>query len=78
MGVPTSEVSYTPAMPRRGDHEVHKGHVAALGGDVVFFFYFLFFIFTVSDFLGGYVQNLVFWVFTPCSVVDVGRVAQSV
>jgi len=24
MGVPTSEVSYTPAMPRREDHEVHK------------------------------------------------------
>jgi len=25
MGVPTSEVGYTPAMPRREDHEVHKG-----------------------------------------------------
>ena len=25
MGVPTSEVGYTAAMPRRGDHEVHKG-----------------------------------------------------
>jgi len=24
MGVPTSEVDYTPAMPRREDHEVHK------------------------------------------------------
>jgi len=24
MGVPISEVSYTPAMPRREDHEVHK------------------------------------------------------
>jgi len=24
MGVLTSEVSYTPAMPRREDHEVHK------------------------------------------------------
>ena len=32
MGVPTSEVGYTPAMPRRVDHEVHKGHVVALGG----------------------------------------------
>ena len=31
MGVPTSEVGYTPAMPRREDHEVHKGHVEALG-----------------------------------------------
>jgi len=24
MGVPTSEVGYTPAMPRREAHEVHK------------------------------------------------------
>jgi len=24
MGVPTSDISYTPAMPRREDHEVHK------------------------------------------------------
>ena len=32
MGVPTSEVGYTPAMPRRENHEVHKGHVVALGG----------------------------------------------
>jgi hypothetical protein len=29
MGVPTSEDGYTPAMPRREDHEVHKGHVVA-------------------------------------------------
>ena len=33
MGVPTSEVGYAPAMTRREDHEVHKGHVVALGGD---------------------------------------------
>ena len=32
MGDPTSEVGYTPAIPRRKDHEVHKGHVVALGG----------------------------------------------
>ena len=32
MGVPTSEVGYTAAMPTREDHEVHKGHVEALGG----------------------------------------------
>jgi len=25
MGVQTSEVGYTPAMPRREDHEVHWG-----------------------------------------------------
>ena len=30
MDVPTAEVGYTPAMPRREDHEVHKGHVVAL------------------------------------------------
>ena len=30
MGVPTSEVGYTAAMPRREDHEVHKD-VGALG-----------------------------------------------
>ena len=33
MGVPTSEVGYIPAMPRREDHEVHKGHLVALGGE---------------------------------------------
>jgi len=27
MGVPTSEVGYTSAMPRREDHEVRKRHV---------------------------------------------------
>jgi hypothetical protein len=31
MGVPTSEVGYTSATIGRGDHEVHKGHVVALG-----------------------------------------------
>ena len=30
MGVPTSKVGYTPAMPRMEDHEFHKGHVVAL------------------------------------------------
>jgi len=30
VGVQTSEVGYTPAMPRREDHEVHKGHVVAV------------------------------------------------
>jgi len=24
MGVPTAEVGYSPAMPRREDHEIHK------------------------------------------------------
>jgi hypothetical protein len=31
MGVPTSEVGYTSATTGRGDHEVHKGHVVAVG-----------------------------------------------
>ena len=31
MGVPTSEVGYNFAMPRREDHEVRQGHVGALG-----------------------------------------------
>jgi hypothetical protein len=31
MGVPASEVGYTSATTGRGDHEVHKGHVVALG-----------------------------------------------
>jgi hypothetical protein len=30
MGVPISEVGYTSAATRRGDQEVHKGHVVAL------------------------------------------------
>jgi hypothetical protein len=31
MGVPTSEVGYTSTTTGKGDHEVHKGHVVALG-----------------------------------------------
>jgi hypothetical protein len=31
MGVPTSEVGYTSATTGRGDHEVHKGRVVAVG-----------------------------------------------
>jgi len=30
VSVPTSEVGYTPAMRRREDHKVLKGHVVAL------------------------------------------------
>ena len=32
MGVPTSEVGYNSAMPRREDHQVRKGHVGHGGG----------------------------------------------
>jgi len=32
MGVPTSEVGYTSAMPRREDHEVHKDMWGHWGG----------------------------------------------
>ena len=31
MGVPTSEVGYTAAMPRREDHEVHKDMWCGIG-----------------------------------------------
>jgi hypothetical protein len=31
MGVPTSEVGYISAITGKGDREVHKGHVVALG-----------------------------------------------
>jgi hypothetical protein len=31
MGVPTSEVGYPSVTTGRGDHEVHKRHVVALG-----------------------------------------------
>jgi hypothetical protein len=33
MGFPTSEVGYTSATTGRRDHEVHMGHVVALGGE---------------------------------------------
>jgi len=32
MDVPTSEVGYTPVMPRREDHEVHKRICGGIGG----------------------------------------------
>jgi hypothetical protein len=32
MGVPTSEVGYNPAMPRREDHEVYKRICGGTGG----------------------------------------------
>jgi hypothetical protein len=36
MGVPTSDVGYTYATARKGDHEVHQGHVVAWGGIYIF------------------------------------------
>jgi hypothetical protein len=33
MGFQTLEVGHTSATTGRGDHEVHKGHVVALGGE---------------------------------------------
>jgi hypothetical protein len=36
MGVPVLEVSYTSATTGRGDQEVHKGHVVALGKKILF------------------------------------------
>jgi hypothetical protein len=38
MGVPTLEMGYISATTGRGDHEVHKGHVVALGKTVFVFF----------------------------------------
>jgi hypothetical protein len=35
MGVPTSEVGYTSAMPRREDHEVHKRTCGGIGKKIV-------------------------------------------
>jgi hypothetical protein len=35
MGVPDLEVGYTSTTTGRGDHEVHKGHVVALGKKIV-------------------------------------------
>jgi hypothetical protein len=35
MGLPTSEVGYTSATTGKGDHEVHKGHMMALGKKTV-------------------------------------------
>jgi hypothetical protein len=32
MGVPISEVGYTPAMSRREEHEVHKRTCGGIGG----------------------------------------------
>jgi len=34
MGVPASEVGYTPAMPRREDHKVHKDMWWHWGGGI--------------------------------------------
>jgi hypothetical protein len=36
MAVPTSNVGYTSATTGRGDHEVHKGHVVALGKKYIY------------------------------------------
>jgi hypothetical protein len=38
MGVPTSEVGYTSATTGRGDHEVRKRHVVALGKKLIVVF----------------------------------------
>ena len=38
MGVPSSEVGYTSAMPRREDHEVHKD-TWGIGGKILIYIY---------------------------------------
>jgi hypothetical protein len=47
MGVPTSEVGYNPAMPRREDHEIHKGHVVALGEKI--YIYILLYLISIGS-----------------------------
>ena len=39
MGVPTSEVGYTSAMPRREDHEVHKRTYGGIRGEYIIFLF---------------------------------------
>jgi len=41
MDVPTSEVGYTSAVPRREDHEVHKDMWGALGEKIYISLYFI-------------------------------------
>jgi len=43
MGVPTSEVGYTSAMPRREDHEVRKGHVGHWWGGEYYYYYYYYY-----------------------------------
>jgi hypothetical protein len=50
MGVPTSEFGYTSATAGRGDREVHKGHVVALGEMVIIIIIFI----TISFMQGIY------------------------
>ena len=47
MGVPNSEDSYTPAMPRREDHEVHKDMWEQWGGKHIWFLFYSYFIYRV-------------------------------
>ena len=42
MGVPTSEVGYTPAMPRREDHEVHKRTCGGIGNIYVYIYIYIY------------------------------------
>ena len=51
MGVPTSEAGYTPALPRREDHEVHKEHVVG----------------EKKNTMGAVQMIVVFWILTPCT-----------
>jgi hypothetical protein len=42
MGVPTSEVGYTSATARRGDHEISYEHVGALGGEKIYIYIYIY------------------------------------
>ena len=87
MGVPTSEVGYTPAMPRREDHEVHKGHVVALGGGNIILFmiisrWILLIMRNISHKICGETQNkfyvrIVFFFRKSCLLWDVAKYCQA-
>ena len=48
MGVPTSEVGYTSAMPRKKDHEVHKRTCGGMnGGEIYIYIYIYIYITTI-------------------------------
>ena len=49
MDIATSEVGYTPAMPSREDHEVHKEHVVALEYIYIYIFAYGLFNFFITQ-----------------------------
>jgi len=72
MVVPTSEVGYTPAMPRREDHEVHKGHVVALDKKNIKI--------VLSIYISPYIPNLlvcIFYTITDILLISQNKIKES-